>query len=238
MITQQLSPYNYPSHVLFQFIVVAFLRTSSAAKKVKEIYLQADEGQSHLHRSLPELLLATEELAGQSSPFHSHFSWSPLQGLLSALKNNCILFERTFSQEFPEASLIKKYATKSWLYSTEMRDIASHLLREFAPDPTSTFAQFKKTEMQMNKTLKAFGSTLSKLILRFKSNENVILCLLQRQEELDAFYGHTYTKKILTKMYQDLDTAQSMLVGAYSRREFKELIPEIAACINALKNHS
>jgi hypothetical protein len=226
MITQQLSPYNYPSHVLFQFIIAAFLKTLPAAKRVNEISLQTEF-------SFPELLLATEELAGQSSPFHTHFSWTPLHGLLSALKNHCILFEKTFSREFPEAFLIKKHATKSWWYSTEMRDMASHLLREHTPH---TFAHFQKTQMQMARTLKTLGSVLSKLILRFKNDENVILCLLQRQKELDAFYGQNYTKKIFIKMYKNLDTAQCLLVDAYSRRKFNELIPEISGCINSLKH--
>lgn len=231
MFTQQLSPYHYPSHVLFQFIVVAFLKSFPAAKKVKEMSLLA-ESPSREH--LAELLLATEELAGRSSAFHTHFTWTPLHGFLCTLKNHCSLFERAFGREFPEALPIKKYAAKSWLYSTELRDIASHLLKECTPD---TFARFQKAEMQMNEALKTLGSTLSKLILRFKNNENVILCLLLRQKELDAFYGPSYTKKIFIKMYRNLDTAQCVLTDAYSRREFNELIPEITACINSLKHN-
>lgn len=240
MFNQQLSPYSYPSHVLFQFILVTFLRTHHVAKKLKAVSLLIEstaKAEPDRRRNLTnELLLTAEELAGQSSPFHGHFSWSPFHGILSSLKNNCTLFERAFSQEFPEAILLKKHAIKSWLYSTEMRDLASHLLREFLPNPISTFERFQKTEIQITRTLKILGNALSKMILRFKKNENVLLCLLQRQNELDAFYGIAFTKKIFKKMYQNLDNAHRFLVDAYSQREFKELIPEITDCFNSLQS--
>jgi hypothetical protein len=237
MFNQQLSPYNYPSHVLFQFILVAFLKTRYTAQKLKVISLQiSSQVQSDVvqKKIKHELFLAAEQLAGQSSPFHSHFSWSPSQGILSTLKNNCTLFETAFSQDFPEAIDIKKHAIKSWLYSTEIRDLASQLLREFPPAPAATFTQFQKTEAQITRSLKILGREISKMIFRFKDNENVLLCLLQRKEELDTFYGTAFTHKLFKKMYQNLDAVHTFLVNAYSQREFKELIPEITNSINTL----
>lgn len=238
MVNQKLTPYNYPSHVLFQFILVAFLKTHPVVKKINTLSLQiASSAKSEINPPPTlknQLFLAAEELAGQSSPFHGHFSWNPSQGILNLLKNNCILFEKT--QDFPETAPIKKYVVKSCLYSAELRDLASNLLNESVP--TNTFVHFQKTEVQMTQNMRKLGNAISKMILHFRNNENVLFCLLQRQKELDDFYGAAFTQKIFKKMYRNLDDARLFLIDAYSQREFKELIPEITTSINSLHSKS
>lgn len=241
MLNPQLNSYNYPDHVLFQFIVASFLQSHRTALKLKTIILQIEPSLSKCsapceHRS--KLFCVAEELAGRTSPYHSHFSWSPSPGTLNSLKNNCILFERAFAQDFPEALQIKKHAVKSWLYSGEMRDLAFELLKESSSASDISFARFQKIETLMTRTLKIFGTGLTKMIPRFKENENVLFSLLKQQNELDAFYGIAYTRNIFKKMFRSSSSAHKFLIEAYRQREFIELLPDITRYIDSLDRTS
>lgn len=235
---QQLSPTHYPSHVLFQFILVQFLRTQDAFGKLTAASRQiglclANENteQTHIRQAL---LCATECLAGAASPFRSNFSWNPSHGILSSLKNDSTLFESAFSEEIPEAACIKKQVAKCWLYCTELRDLATHLRHNSFLNNSAFFPCFQKIEKQMQTALKKLSLAICKAMLHFGSNENVLFCLIRQQKQFDAVFGRTFTKKFIKKVHLNLDSAHQFLVEAYRKRGFEGLIPEITQKIKSL----
>lgn len=240
MFMQKLSPYHYPSHVLFQFILANFLKVQRVTKKLQSIHHQIQSLVTtetlHSQEIKIELFSTTEELVGPASFFHSHFAWTPSQGILTILKNNSFLFDKAFAREYPEATLIKNQAAKSLSYGIKIHEISSYFLDAATITPASV-EKLHRAEFQFTRILKQLSSAIAKAIPRFKDNENVVLCLLQQQQELDAFYGTAFTYKIIKKMYRNLNEAHTFLINAYTQREFKELLPEITRHIHSLCSH-
>lgn len=239
VISQRFSTYHHTSHVIFQFILVEFLRVQSPIKKLKNASLEMEatfsskDHEAYI-RHLKELIAATETLTGTASPFKSNFSWNPANGIFTKMKNDSFLFEKAFSKQFPEASSIKKQVAKCWTHCAEMRDLAEQMILEpFSND----YLQFQKIEKKMLSSLKILGKEIAKALLHFHSNENVLLCIISHKEQLDSIFGHKFTLKTIRKMHTDALNLQKFLLEAYTKRGFDGLSQKIYEKIKTLQNY-
>ncbi len=218
------SSHSYPCHVLFQFILASFLRTQEAFKNLKA--LRCELGNSSEIRNKMEhknkLLSAIENLAGIASPFHNGFSLDLNLGLLTGLKNNSTLFQKNYSRQIPEASLIREQATSSWFHCIELNNLATHFSLELPLADHKDFLRFQKVEARMFAQLKKLGNTILKTLKHFKTNENVLLCLMHRQTQLDSIYGEAFTVKILKKLNLNTEKAYHFIIEAYKKRGFSD----------------
>ena len=72
--------------------------------------------------------------------------------------------------------------------------------------------------------LKKLGNTIIRTLRHFKTNENVLLCVMHRQHQLDSIYGVAFTKKILKKLNLNTEKAFHFITDAYKKRGFSDLI--------------
>ncbi|MGZ3633626.1 MAG: hypothetical protein ACXU9U_00230 [Parachlamydiaceae bacterium] len=226
--THQFLLSRYPKHVLFQLILVSFVRTQETIQSLLSASAQMTEAEM-VHRSLHKesILQAIEKLVGPSALIQSPFNWKIASGLLTTLKNDSSLFQTIYEKNFSEAVTIRKQAAKSWLYSSELRELASDLSIDKPLKQCDKFNRFQKVEIQITASLKALGNALAKTLTHFKNNENVLYCLLCHHTSLDLIYGPSFTAKNFKKMHRSLDQTQHFLIEAYQRRGFEQLVPTI-----------
>ncbi len=236
--TSSQSSHGYPCHVLFQLIFASFLRTQEAFKDLK-LWRYEFENSLEFHSKSDhkkKLLSAIESLAGIASPFHNGFSLDLTLGILTSLKNNSTLFQKNHSLQIPEASLIRKQATSSWFYCIELHDLATHLPLELPLINHKDFIRFQKVEARMFAQLKKLGNTIIKTLKHFKTNENVLLCLMHRQHQLDSIYGKAFTVKILKKLNLNSENVYHLIIDAYKKRGFSDLITKLKLKINSAQS--
>lgn len=224
MSTSYSSSHSYPCHVLFQFIFVSFLRTQETIQNLKVIRSELEICQESQSENKKKLVSMIENLAGISSPFHNGFSWDFTLGLLTGLKNESTLFQKNYNTQIPEAALISKQATSSWFFSIELLDLASRLPIDLPLHDHKDFLHFLKLEARLTAQLKKLGNTIIKTLMHFSTNENVLLCLLHRQDQLDAIYGKYFTAKLFKKMKFNTEKVYHFIFKAYSKRGFADLI--------------
>jgi hypothetical protein len=226
--TQQFLLNRYPKHVLFQLILLGFVRTQEIIPSLLLASAQITEVEM-VHRSQHKesILQAIEKLVGPSAPIQSPFNWKIASGLLTTLKNDSSLFQTIYEKDFSEVATIKKQAAKSWLYSSELRELASDLSIDKPLKQCDKFNHFQKVEIQITTSLKSLGNALVKALTHFKNNENVLYCLLCHHRSLDLIYGPSFTAKNFKKMHKSLDQTQHFLIEAYRQRGFEKLIPTI-----------
>ncbi len=226
MLSQSSPLKTYPSHVLFQFIFVSFLRTHEAMKSLCDLRnrLEISQEISDRENQKKKLLLTLANCIGTTSPSHNHSSLAPSLGPLTNLKNDCALLLKNYSTQIPEAFQMNKQATLSWLYGIELYNLASQLSQESPLMGHKDFLRFLKVEAQLTMQLKKMGNAMVKGFMRFKTNENVLLCLMQHQHQLDAVYEKAFTLDILKKMGLNTENVRHFIIEAYNKRGFKDLM--------------
>lgn len=216
-LSQKAEAQTFPSHVLFQLILLNFLHAQSLFKELT--ILNPDHS-----------LQILKQLVNEASPHRNHFSWHIDDGFISKIKNNSTLLRK--KEKTVLFHKIQRYASKTWMTCLEMHEF----LACYSKDSEFSNRKFKKLQELMHKILQKLGNSIEKAIFFFAQNENVALFLLRQKENLDVAYGSGFTKKTLKKMYSDLDGARFFLDKSYQKREFKWLLQEILDCIEELKN--
>jgi hypothetical protein len=190
---------------------------------------------SSLLAGVQGLLVKIEMLVGSVSPFQSNSAWRPFDGQLKALKQDTLLLLSCFGEQIAAAAELQRLTSKCCLHAGEIRDLAMQLTFEAAPHRYKAFAELQKAEARMHLVLKQLGGAISKLAMHFVNNENVLFCLVDRHQQIDAIYGLGHTFALLKKMGLSLNATHELLLDAYRKRGFDALLPVISQKVNLMR---
>lgn len=224
---RHVNSYHLNNSLLFQFILVEFLEACAEIQKldslcsltpipIAESELSCRQSEKNFH--LIQETLVT--LVGATRDYMRLFSWNYSEGILAKLRTYCILFLQNADTDEKELIAIQHYADKIWLNSVQAID-AFH---EMPIDRHSLYSSVERSSSAMQR----FAKQITRQILQFKHDENVIFFILRNHKAFDKLYGNRYVARLFSKMYpKGLKDALSFLLDKYATRGFENMLPRI-----------
>lgn len=207
--------------LLFQLFLAEFLKSYTTAQEVEAIY-----NGSSLSREPPaiskkrrELLLSLcTDLSGEVMSIAPTFPWTTRQGSLKALVHYCHLLRMPPLVERSERAYRQAVLARQHLLSWQER---GHIT------PVHLRALARAVE-SLARNMHKIGQALTRELLQYAHDENIIFFLLRRQVEFDTLFHAPYVAGLLEKMYRGgIDQAEQHLIRQYTKRGFEHLLPTL-----------
>lgn len=217
-------------HLLFQFIWSELLLThhqivqiKSLTKKIEEI-----EATQDIQSTLEALKPHFSKLSGSARESMRLFYWDD-DGILTKLKNYCVLFSHYESSEGKNYIELSHEANKLWLLSLEALDMLDLVSNDKL---NRKIDDFIKLLGKIYRHLTRFKRLVAESVLTFHSDENVLLFMWRHQQELDQMHKRGFIRSILCTMYSGgVEEARDFIIKKYTQRGFSELLPFIRSKI-------
>lgn len=233
---RHINSYHVNNSLLFQFILSEFIEAFSEVKKLDKLCSRSDAPLSlNSAEGIPSELdfekikASLKTLVGSTKDYMRIFSWNFSEGVLAKLKTYCsLLLEHSFGSE-KDFIAFQHYSEKVWQGCLQAIDA----LEEVPLDRAAMLASIDKASSAMHR----FAKQLTRLVLQFRDDENVIFFLFRHHATLDSLYGNRFTLKLLNKLFsKGMKEAQHFLIAKYSERGFNAIessIRTLAAEIEA-----
>ncbi len=216
-------PCPYTDSVLFQFILIEFLRAHKELNTLENLYNEQTRISSD--GSLQSLLQAAKIFTGCTPiPGKVQF-WQQELGTMAKLRKYSFYFQQESQQK--ELLNLKNLARKGWLLSIELSDVAENSLG---------LKHFGRSLAKVIKTVHSLQQPVMKLITQFSDDENVVLFLVSHQRPLDSIFGEAFTIKQLQAMHNSIHESAQFLIKSFSMRRFDQLLPIISQKFAALES--
>jgi hypothetical protein len=221
---RHVNSYHGNNSLLFQFILIEFLEAYAEIQKLDSLCSRTPtalpKNEISCRQSEKNLHLIQEKLVtlvGATRDYKRLFSWNYSEGILAKLRTYCILFLQNADIDEKELIAIQHYADKIWLNCTQAIDA----LHEIPTDRHSLYSSLEKTSSAMQR----FAKQITRQILLFKHDENVVFFILRNHKSFDRLYGNRFVARLFSKMYpKGLKDALSFLTTKYAERGFDNML--------------
>ena len=225
----QITTFHQNNSLLFQFILSEFTDCFSALQRINLLYgkmsdskILQDERESLTLKYKEETEKVLKTLMGACRDHKNLYSWNFSEGGLSRLKTYCTLFLQNSDTDEKELIALQHYSEKIWSTSLNALEVSHTEL----VDPSTLHAAVEKLSTSMNR----FSKIISRMILQFRDDENVIFYIVRHHKLFDKLYGHRFVTRLLGRMYpKGNKEAQHILIKKYISRGFENIISIIEA---------
>lgn len=216
-----LNSFHHTDSLLFQFILSEVFKGFSILIKIEKMRGTAQKPEAFAN--------SMRQLAGAGIGLQRYFPWNPEEGVFSRLKAYVDYLAEKWSSD-PDAKVIhdlQKCVHHLWSASMDTLAVLEATGMEEFP------AKFDKAQAFAQKLKKA----LTKALICFKDDENVVFFILRHHAAFSAIYGIDSTHKLLDKMYSGgVAEAKMFLQKTYAKRQFCHLAPVINTFFNHLES--
>lgn len=229
---QQVKSYHQHQHLLFQFILSELLLAHQEMVKVQQLLAANTSGCDQLLFS--KLIGHIKSLSGSTKGHMRLFSWVD-DGILAKLKNYCAFLCHEEGHTHKEQNNVYRDANNAWLISLQVLDTVRIIAQELPADATYDIGVLCMSVEKIHQAIDRFARRLTKIMLMFRHDENVVFFILRHKEQLDDLYSPNFTYKLLHKMFsKGLQEANYFLSEKYSARGFTNILPIIQKKIKEL----
>lgn len=211
-------PYHQNHSLLFQFILSELFL---AHAEIEHLNATSSEISSPCSwRLIEPLVNSLAKLVGSTQGYMRLFSWNDF-GILTKIKNYSALLSQSLNKE--EVAMHRE-ANQAWLLSLQALDIiyANRHVEIINVQPLLNALSKLQSCMQR------FARLVSKIIIRFKDDENVIFFILRHIDPMNALYGTGFVHKIFGQMFgKKIEAVKDFLEQRYTNRGFLHLLPII-----------
>lgn len=201
--SQYFNAYYHDNRLLIQFVISEFLMTYTCSSHLKHLSTQLSASPALFDEILPQITQDILILLGtphdNSRPWSSHWracSLGKLKKYCEQLSSNAFHHNKTFLQ-------MHKNVYRAWICCLHCFE----MIKASQPPPspfTSTFkpilpASLNRALLSLNVSLNTMAKLLLKAISLFAGNENVLLFLSRRQEQLTSIYGAEVISQIFVQ---------------------------------------
>lgn len=229
-----INSYHYNNDLLFQFIVNEFIEAFEHINQIHELChlivsqpsLNNNEEHAFNEHEQEKLVSLFEKLIGSNRDFVRLVAWKCRGGIMAKLKAYSFLFLKNGHIDEKEIIAMQHYIDKT-IFSCHK---AAETLNDDLVNRSQMVSLVDKSFASIHRLCKV----MTRLIHKFRDNENVIFCVLRNQERFDKIYGRGYVAKQFNRLYpKGIADAHSMLSSNYMERGFDHLSSIIADKITA-----
>lgn len=221
--------------LLIQFIVVEFLHIHQLTFQIKTLI----ENQLNftldldLNRFIPLLREMLAQLVGHHLPQQEKISLSHLshwtKGSLTKFKEYCERFSHNSYHQNRKHVHLHMAAHQVWLAAIEHMELLNSLQRNPYLQNVNTVLgvqPIKRTFQTLQTRFNQVSRTIPRVISAYWDNENVVLCLLRKRNQLTEIYGSDFLYKRF-KWPMKMKEIFQLLRKRYQDRGFEGLLPTI-----------
>ena len=220
---------HFNNSLLFQFILTEFMEAYEHIQTLELVCqnhpLPVDnESDICGEYEQKEMDSTFEKLIGPNRDFARLIVWNSRGGVLAKLKVYISIFLKHNFGEEKEMITMQHYIEK--IYHSCQK--ATEILYEDPVPITSLTTAIDKATTAIHRLSKL----ITRLILHFREDENILFCVLRNQERFDRIYGRGYVAKQLIRIYpKGLQEAKSALCDKYKLRGFDNMLSIITSKI-------
>lgn len=229
-----INAYHYNNDLLFQFIITEFIEAFEYINQIHDLChlevsqpsLNNNEENAFNEHEQENLESLFEKLIGSNRDFIRLVAWKCRGGVMAKLKAYSFLFLKNGYMDEKEIIAMQHYIDKT-IFSCHK---AAEILNDDLVNRSQMVSLVDKAFASIHRLCKV----MTRLIHKFRDNENIIFCVLRNQEGFDKIYGRGYVAKQFNRLYpRGIIDAQSMLSSKYTERGFDHLSSVIADKIKA-----
>lgn len=225
---QHLTTYHNNNSLIIQFALFELIQ---AYKHVEIINSYLQDSRS---TPLNKLGSAISSLTGRTQEYMRIFTWNLNDGILAKLKSYCSYYANNIAAQQPDISAVQKHADRAWINCLESADILRRMDKSTHIHPSDREELQEKLSRTLQR-LQQLASVLSKQLLQFRDDENVLFFLLRFSRSLDSIYEEGFVLKLFSKMFSDgIPAAKAKLSVRYAERKFEHLLPQITQKLSTL----
>lgn len=221
------SAYYENNSLLIQFMMGEFIQTRQLTLRIKSLIHEHLESEEKFYAIYPSLIQTLRELIGSSARHEQHsFSlWS--NGSLTKLKVYCEQFSRNSSHQHKRHINLHMATHQAWLSAMHNLELLNSLCIASYKNPETVLPliSLKRTFNTLQIRFNQIVRSLPRVLNDYKSDENVILCLLRKRDQLIEIYGEDFLQRFKWP-FKSKELVQ-LLVERYQVRGFEALVPTI-----------
>lgn len=215
--------YYYDNSILIQLVITEFITTYETICQIQGLIEEGLESVDTLDKVAKQLAILLQNLLGISTFDHSNCRW--IKGSLTKLKNYCEQFSR--NKEHRDENSVDLYTVVHQAWLGALHDL--ELLRPFFHIDNlsmshSIFLRLKQSLNQIDNRLNEIHKPLTRLIIPFQADENVMFFLLRKKEALSKIYGPNFMAKFFKENVKSQPDLLQVLIKRYEHRGFEHLV--------------
>ncbi len=228
---QQFKSYHQHRHLLLQFILSELLLAHQEMVKVQQLLATHENCD---HPFFTKLIEHITRLSGSTQGHMRLFSWID-DGILAKLKNYCAFLCQQGGHASKEQADIYRDANNAWLISLQALDAVRMIVQQLPPEAAFDIGILCLSVEKIHRAIHRFARRLTKTLLTFRHDENVVFFIVRHREQLDDLYCPSFTRKLVRKMFpRGLSEADRFLSKKYADRGFVNMAPIIQKKIEEL----
>lgn len=177
-----------------------------------------------MHKDRDKLTKALKELIEEGSSF----SWTFKESVLKRVKRYLLLASLQSSSHIANAPLI---SLRHYFESVERQAKDLH----FALISLTPSRQYKEKIQRLNASVESCAHHYAEWIKSFSENENVLLFIIQKRNEIVECFGDGYFEELLTGSFGSIGQVSELLLTSYVNRGFNHIIPTLQKLISSLE---
>lgn len=156
------------------------------------------------------------------------FSWSLKESIITRLKRYLLLASLQSNSNLVNAPLI---SLRHYFESVERqaRDL-NFALKDDCPNRLC-----KEKIQRLSSTVESCAHHYAAWLKAFEDDENVLLYVLQRREEIEECFGKHYFNELLSNTFGTTGEVSELLLTKYVQRGFNHFVPALQKLISTLE---
>ncbi|MBA3814925.1 MAG: hypothetical protein H0X29_00065 [Parachlamydiaceae bacterium] len=222
VLARSVGSYHLNNSLLFQFILSDFLAAYLDIQSLdilchrKLLPVVEKTYSEHNEELIHKIAEVLERLIGTKNDHIKRFSSNINEGILTRFKMHCSKFSHQSEGDTKELLAMQHYAEKAFQNCL----LAVDALQDAPNKYTQLFTYLEKASTALHR----LGKLITRLILQFRDDENVLFFVLRHKDSFDKAFGKRFISKLFCRMYpKGLREAEHFLIRKYMDRSFDNI---------------